>query len=371
MDSVNTGGGRMRIGVDAGCLGVVDERLKVGVYNVAWNLLVELSKIDHENTYYLYSFYPIEKSLMRQLGGNMHNVVVTPARGWMKIWLPMRLRQDSIDVFIALGQSIPAMKRSVKKIGYIYDIAFEKYPQYYPDSYKQLHAITSNLVKKSDHIITISEASKKDIREYFSLPNSQISAVHLGVRTYHEIPEKRVRAKYFLSVGALKRIKNFSTVLKAFALFSEKKKDYRLLIVGGDKWMDPDIKEAYNNLPGYIKEKIDFCGYVEDIELFHLYRHAEALIAPSYYEGFGLPVVEAMSLGCPVIVSNRGSLPEIVGDSGYITNPNDAVAIANSMIKITRSKSERALIAEKAMERASLYTWEECAKETLAIINKV
>ena len=361
----------MLIGIDAGCLGIRDERLKVGVYNVAKNLLIHLGKIDTENTYYLYSFHPIEKGLMKQFSANMHNIVVKPSKGWMKIWLPLRISRDKIDTFLAFGQAIPKLPKSVKKIGYIYDIAFEKYPQFYPDSYKQLHNITANLVKKSDHIITISQAAKKDIHDYYSIPESRISAILLGNRLLETSDSTKSEEKYFLSVGALKRIKNIAAVIKAFAAFSTKKSDYNLVIVGGDKWMDPDITEAYEKLPEEIKKHVSFRGFVSDEELNDLYKNAQALIVPSYYEGFGLPVAEAMSVGCPVIVSNRGSLPEIVGDAGYITNPDDIVTIANYMIKLTQSRSERILLGEKGQRRVKSFTWEKCANETLSVINKV
>lgn len=371
MVSENIGGGKMLIGVDAGCLGVEDDRLKVGVYNVAKNLLLQLSKIDKKNTYYLYSFYPIEKDLMSELGPKMQNIVVTPTKGWMKIWLPIQIYKDKIDIFIALGQAIPWMRKSVKKIGYIYDIAFEKYPQFYPDSYKQLHAITQKVVKESDHIITLSQTSKKDICEYFGISKHRISGVLLGTKPFESTKEKVVKQKYFLYVGALKRIKNVSTVIKAFALFNKKKKEHKLILVGGDKWIDPQIEEVYEKLPANVKKQIDFYGFIDDKELFHLYQHAEALIAPSYYEGFGLPVVEAMKVGCPVIVSNRGSLPEIVGDTGLIADPNDAAAISKFMAKIVQSKSLRERMKENAMQRVKGFNWENCAKETLAIIKSV
>ncbi|HEX8965694.1 MAG TPA: glycosyltransferase, partial [Patescibacteria group bacterium] len=149
---------RLKIGVDAGCLGIQDKRLKVGVYQVAKNLLIELAKIDNKNQYLLYSFYPINKKLMRELGPQMQNIVVSPSRGWTKLWLPLRLFRDRPDIFIGLSQSLPQRIPSnrYKTLLLMYDLAFEEYPQSYRD-YSRISKITSLAVMSADKIITISE----------------------------------------------------------------------------------------------------------------------------------------------------------------------------------------------------------------------
>lgn len=364
----------MKIGVDVGCLGVVDGRLRVGVYNVAKNLLIHLAKIDTKNTYYLYSFYPIEKDLMDQFGSQMQNIVVRPSKGWMKLWVPLRVWMDRVDIFLCFGQAVPAfLPSSVRTIGYVYDIAFEKFPQYYTDSYDQLHINTSQLIQKSDHIITLSKVSKKDIEEFYTVPPQKITSIHLGVRPFKkQIGSKNEDEKYFLSVGALKRGKNIVGVIKAFSAFCRlSKKKYVLKIVGGDKWLDPEIKSTLNSMPKTVREKIELLGFVDDSEMHELYKRATALIAPSYYEGFGLPVVEAMSVGCPVIVSDRGSLPEIVGKAGFIFNPDDLKGMGRQMYELSQNESLRNTYVQKSKEQAKRFTWEKCAEETLQKITSI
>src|SRR5437868_616190 len=124
----------MKIGVDAGCLGIKDERLKVGVYRVVVGLLRQLGKIDTVNRYNLYSFYPIDKELMRSFGPRMRNVLVVPSRGWMKIWLPFRILSQRPDVFLGLNQALPdkiANQPNYKAVAFFYDLAFEKFPEMY------------------------------------------------------------------------------------------------------------------------------------------------------------------------------------------------------------------------------------------------
>lgn len=364
----------MKIAVDAGCLGVEDDRLKVGVYNFAKNLLIKIAKIDTKNTYLLYSFYPIETELMSQLGPNFNNFVVQPSKGWMKVWLPLRVRLDKPDVFLCFGQAVPAfLPSNTKTIGYIYDIAFEKYPEYYTDSYRQLHANTKKLIQESDHIITLSEAAKKDIENFYGVSSQKISGIHLGVRAFAKTkPSKSVDEKYFLFVGALKRGKNVVGVTKAFARFCFLSKEkYTLKIVGGDKWLDPEISSTLDHLPDTVKERVQLLGFVDDDEMYQLYSHATALLAPSYYEGFGLPVVEAMSVGCPVIVSDRGALPEVVGDAGFVFDADDYDAMAKQMHKLASDKKLHAYYQKKSIEHARLFTWDACAKETLKVISNI
>lgn len=374
MDSENTGGGRMRIGVDAGCLGVLDNRLRVGVYNFAKNLLIATSKLDNKNTYLLYSFHPIDTELMGQLGNNFINIIVQPSKGWMKVWVPLRIWRDGIDVFLCFGQAVPAfLPASVKTIGYIYDIAFEKFPQYYIDSYNQLHTNTTQLIQKSDHIITLSEASKRDIEAFYSVPPQKVTGIHLGVRPFvRQIEGKKGKEKYFLFVGALKKGKNVVGTIKAFAAFCALSKEkFVLKIVGGDKWLDPEIGSTLESLPKNVLERVQVLGFVGDDEMHQLYSYATALLAPSYYEGFGLPVVEAMSVGCPVIVSERGSLPEIVSKAGFIFDPDDSEAIGQQMYKLSKDSTLRLTYKKKSIERAKRFTWERCAKETLQKITDI
>lgn len=362
----------MTIGVDAGCLGVKDERLRVGVYNFAKNTLLELSKVDRENTYLLYSFHPIDEALMKRLGPNMRNIIVRPTKGWLKIWLPIRMVRDRVNIFLALGQSVPPrMSPKVTTIGVIYDIAFEKFPKAYPDDYEQLHANTKDLVKKSTHIIAISEKTKDDVIKHFKVAPNMVTSVPLGVRSFPQGKEvKKVkRNPYFLYVGSLKRIKNVPTLIKAFDIFvSKTKKDAELLLIGGDKWIDPAIDDALVTISDESIEKISFIGYAGDDELVDMYRNAIAFVSPSLYEGFGLPFVEAMAVGCPVIASNAGSLPEVVGKAGILIEPTDVDALAQAMIDVQQNKELAATLSKKGISRASYYSWQKCAREIHGVI---
>jgi alpha-1,3-rhamnosyl/mannosyltransferase len=372
----------MKIAIDAGCLGITDKNLQVGVYQVAINLLLELGKIDQENTYLLYSFYPISSKLLKSFGLNFKNVVVHPTRGWMKIWLPLQLLRDKADIFLGLSQALP-LKFSFQKyktIGFIYDVAFEKYPKMYPDSRKKLLRQTDGLLKHANHIITISKATENDLIAKYNIAKSKVSVIYPGVRSLiHRTNSGQVKmtdftvkndTPYFLFVGALKRIKNVSTLIKAFDRFLENnKEEYYLYIVGGKKWYDGEIDVALVSLKQ--KEKIKFLDFVDDETLASLYKGATAFISPSIYEGFGLPFVEAMASGCLVIGSTAGAIPEVVGDAGILVDAYDVDAIAHAMEKIAHDKNLRNTLRKRGLEQAKQFNWEKFAKEVLAVINTV
>jgi len=366
----------MKIGVDAGCLGITDERLKVGVYQIAKNLFIELSKIDKKNKYFLYSFYPIEKSLLQQFGSNTRNIIVRPIKGWMKIWLPFQLMKDKPEIFLAFGQAIPTkipfFSRN-RTIVLFYDLAFERFPDFYLGSYKKLHKQSVYSAKNADAIIAISQKTKEDLVTLYHASEMKIIVSYPGTdkKFGNKLKDSgQIRMitnkPYFLFVGAMKPIKNIPEIIKGFAEFLRKtKSDYQLFLVGGDKWLDPEIENVLRKVSDDIKQRIKFLGFVSEETLVSLYQHATAFVSPSWYEGFGLPLLEALAAGCPVIASTAGSIPEIVGDGGILIYPNDYREIGEAMITVIKKKGLRKKLIEKGKKRAKNFSWEKFAEDVL------
>lgn len=296
----------MIIGIDAGALSIEDKRLKVGVWRVTYNLFKELAGIDQKNEYRLYTFAPIGE----RFGKNFKNIVVKPKIGWSTLQLPLELWRHPVDVFLGVSQMIPFAKSY--NIGFVHDLGFLHYPQLYPGSVSKLKSITKNLISKSNHIVTFSYSTKKDINKLYG-QKKPISVVYEGVdHIFGMKGSKFKRANpYILVVGALKRGKNIPKAIKIFERFLKKsKKSFDLVIVGGSYWEDPEI-----NLLGKRKH-IYFKGFVTDKQLASYYRGAYALLITSLWEGYCLPAVEAIASGCPVIYHDAGSLKEIVGKNG-------------------------------------------------------
>lgn len=367
----------MRIGVDAGCLGVKEEGLKVGVYNIVKQTLLEISKQDTKNTYFLYSFYPIDASLMRELGKNMKNIVVRPARGWMKLWLPFRLLLDRVDIFFAANQAVPLRLpgSGYKTIGVVYDIAFERYPELYAyaASVQKHRFYSKETAERSDIVIAISQRTKDDLVELYNTPKEKIHVAYPGIVPLPEVKPYKEQFPYFLYVGAFKKGKNIPTLLKAYMGMRKKsKKRMLLLMAGGTNWMDPEITKVITTIPSNIKSDIRMLGAVTDAKkLSSLYRGAIAFVCPSLYEGFGLPFVEAMSVGCPVVGSTRGSIPEIVGNAGMLVEPYDTKVLANSLEKIASDSTFRQTLSKRGKEQSKRYSFKTFAKAIYSAIENL
>jgi len=345
----------MIIGIDAGCLGVTDERLKVGVYQVAVNFLRELGKKDTKNKYLLYSFRPISPVVMRQLGPKMTNVVVRPAVGWNWIWLPLRLWVDKPDIFIGPSQSLPFFC-PCPAVVIVHDLAFERYPQFYQD-YQRLRKNTRRAVKKAKKIVAVSEATKKDLIDFYGVSPRKIVVAYEGCEPIFKLSAGKSSRPYFLFVGALKPIKNIPRILEAYALFLKKTgKNIPFLFAGGDLWVDKKIVPTVARLG--LKNKVKFLGYVPKKKLVDLYSGALAFVSPALWEGFGLTLLEAMSCGCPVIAGNTGSQPEVVGKAGILVNPENTLEIAEAMRRLAKNAALRRRLLTAGLSRAKNFSWE-------------
>lgn len=365
----------MKIGVDAGCLGITDERLQVGVYQVVKKLLIELGKIDTENEYLLYTFIPIQKELLKQFGPRMKNIVVTPARGWLKIWLPLRLLLDEPMVFLALNQAAPFrfLTSTYKTIGIFYDIAFEKYPEFYAySSSVNKHKKNSKyLAKTADTLISISQSTKNDLVKLYKVLDKKITVSYPGFVSSIDEEHYQHTNPYFLFVGAFKKSKNIPTLLKAFEEFlNESKSLYDLVLVGGDKWLDPEIEQTFRSLTTSTQKRIKREGFVSEKKLASLYKEASAFVGPSYYEGFGLPFVEAMYYGCPVIASDRGSLPEVINDAGILVNPESSHMLAQALGQVITPSIRKKLI-QNGNKRISKFSWQSFANTVKSALDKI
>lgn len=347
----------MVIGVDAGALSITDDRLKVGVYRVTKQTLLSLAKLDRENHYRLYTFLPVEEGIVEAFEGRVEEVVL-PMRGWQRVWLPIELRKRPVGVFLGFAQALPFSKTSYN-IGFVYDLGFLYHPQVYGTSAITLKKQTDTLVRRSDHIITISSATKTDLTREYGLSKEKITVAYPGVdASFSPAGEKYVGPKpYFLFVGSLNKVKDIPTLLESFA----KLRGYDLYLVGGNYWPDPAIEETIKkfHLAGRVKK----FGFVPDEELPKYYRGATAFVTTALQEGFCLPVAESMACGTPVVSLAQGALGEIVGKGGIVTEK-----IAEGMREMT-DKNIRAEYVKKAIRQAKKFRWEEFARHILNCIH--
>ncbi|NPA32592.1 MAG: glycosyltransferase family 4 protein, partial [Aquificae bacterium] len=262
---------------------------------------------------------------------------------------------------------VPLGIRAKKLVVTVHDLSFLLFPQWHPED--RVRYITEGFFERTlhaDRIITPSNYVKKEIEEMFPSLEGRVSAVHLGVdkelfNPYGSLPSLKTPENFILFVGSIEPRKNLKNLLKAYNILPEQlKREFPLLLAGFDGWKNEEILELIRRSERYIK----YIGYVNDEVLAELYRRASVFIYPSYYEGFGLPPIEAMACGAPVIVTNRASLPEVCGEGAlYIQNPDDPEEIAHILEKTLLDESLRKELRQKGLKRAELFDWEKTARE--------
>lgn len=365
----------MIVGIDAGCLGIKDERLKVGVYRMSLSLLQSLSKIDKKNFYNLYSFYPIEKKLLLSLGPRFKNIVIKPQKGWFNIWLPLALQKNPVDVFIGLSQSLPKLPDKTRGIVIIHDLTFEKCPQWFP-SYKKMSANSYNAAKKGELIIAVSQATKKDLIDIYQVDPQKIEVIYEGFdNRLKKVPSRLARKKllslgitkpYFLFIGTFKQSKNIPNILKGFSLFSKDCKDFQLVFAGSDYWLDKEINSTLKDLEN--RDLVKILGFVSDHELSALYSQATLFVSPSFNEGFGLTYLEAAYFGLPIIASKKGSIEEILGKAAFYVDPTRPEEISKALYRVSRDLSLRERFIKEAQKEVERFSWKKSAKKLLQIL---
>ena len=233
--------------------------------------------------------------------------------------------------------------------------------------------------KKAERIIAVSSSTKKDIMKLLNISSEKIRVIYLGIGSlYHPLEKKEVEdfrrkeeifGSFILYVGTLKKRKNVLNIIRAYKKIKEKGIKEKLVIVGNKSGEYQNIYKAVKR--SKLEKDVFFSGYVDEALLPFYYNSAFLFIYPSLYEGFGLPILEAMASGTPVITSNVSSLPEVVGDAAILVNPNNIEEMAEMMQKVLTNQKLREKMREKGLKRAKLFSWERCARETLNLYEEI
>lgn len=236
------------------------------------------------------------------------------------------------------------------------------------------------LPRRADAVVTDSEHSGQEIEKYLNVPTAKVNVIPIGVdQRFCVQPTGAVQAllhdkfdlktSYLLYVGAITQRKNIVRSIEAFAQIAPQFPDLRFVIVGPGSWLQTPIEATVQRLS--IEDKIIMTGRVADEDLPALYAGASAFVFPSLYEGFGLPVLEAMACGTPVVTSNVSSLPEVAGDAALMVDPHDVDALAEAMQRLLTDGELQQDLRQKGLERAATFTWERTARETLQLYRDV
>ena len=267
----------------------------------------------------------------------------------------------------------------------IYDLIPVKSSQFSTkviDSY--FREILKSIDQDKDWIISISEYTKQEFCEYTRMSPDRVFVTYLAaaahfhpIQDYNVLVETKARyhipkGDYFLSLASFQPRKNFSHLIRSFFKFlsEEKNQDLYLVLVGEKGWNYEQIFLTAN-MSEKFKSRIIFTGYIPDEDLSAIYTGAKGFIFPSLYEGFGLPVLEAMQCGVPVIASNVTSLPEVVGDAGILVNPKDQDELCQAMLSLLQDSLLCESLRHKGLERSQKFSWQKCADKTVSVYNKV
>jgi glycosyltransferase involved in cell wall biosynthesis len=366
----------MRIGIDVR----ITHYTRGGISNYTLRLVKALAALDADTDYCILHSQKDHNPPLPAV--NFRPVACwTPSHHRLERWaLGVEATPLGLDLLHSPDFVPPAFgyRRSVITV---HDLNFLYYPQFLTaESRRYYNEQIEWAVKRTDHILADSHATKTDLISMLSVEPEKVTVVHLAAdSTYRPLAEEeaeRVVAKYSLKpgyllfVGTLEPRKNLPGLLQSYRLLRDARTtDKPLVLVGGKGWLYDEIFERVETL--HLTPHVRFLHDVPDADLPGLYGAAGLLTMPSFYEGFGLPALEAMSFGTPVVVSNRASLPEIVGEAGLLVNPDDPEDIAEALGRVLTDTVLQAQMQKQGLTQATRFTWDKAARETLAVYREV
>jgi len=346
----------------------------MGIGSVAYNFIKHIQTVDTHNDYTFY--FDDDPIKLKELLPN-HNYEFTAIKNrliWTNFYMSSQLYKGNYDLFITfLDRDIPLVTFNAKHITLICDLIPLIYsPSFFRSPFHKLYykIFMFYSIVRSDKILTISECSKHDIIKHYSIDDKKVSIITLGAsdtvknNNIDVLNKYHIKNKYILAFGSTEPRKNNVHLIKAFNSIKDSITDIYLVIVGKE-WRGLRFD---NEL---LHDKIILTGYVPDEDMPYLYKNAELVVFPSLYEGFGLPVLEAMTYGIPVVTSNTSSLPEVGGDAVEYVNPKDVSEIARTIKKVLCDDKNRETKAENGMRRAKQFNWQIMCEQIVSACKEV
>ncbi len=354
---------------------------KTGVEWYAWHVIQELKKltVGNPHSWILYSNAVLTNGL-EQLPENWYEVRLPWMfpYGWTQLRLSVELYRHPIDVMWFPGSTLPRILPK-KSVVTVHDIGFHQFPELYPARQRAIHERAMKEVRsRATRIITVSEHSAKAMVSAYGIDPARIAITPCGIdhEVYHPhtdvaavddcLRRHQLAAPYFVYVGRMEKKKNVTTLIKAFTEFKTRRgvgDPYRLVLIGSQGFGFEEAQRAIDQSP--VRSDIQQLGYVPEQDLPVILQTAEALIQPSWIEGFGIPPVQAMACGCPVISSTGGSLPEICGDAALFFDPSESQELVQQLSRLVDDSSLRQRMRDAGLVQAAKYTWRRTAELTL------
>lgn len=363
-----------------------------GIGNYAYQLASGLPKHPDINACKLYSSHRWIKDADHALNANQtlvnvrNNIPFKAAALSLYTWQKNRWFKSKgahyTDNHILHSPNFLLMPFAGRNVVTIHDLSFYRYPETHPkERVKLLEKHLPKSLAQADAIIAVSEYIKKEIEQTLTIPAEKIHVVAQGVGPEYQpftanqnLPSLRKhgldKINYLLSVATLEPRKNLNALIDAYLLLPKKtRQEYKLVIVGAKGWLSETLQQRIKQLVNQ-KELLSL-GYVKTKDLPHLYAGASGFVLPSLYEGFGLPILEAMAAGVPVLTSNQSSLPEVANGAAILSNAHDVEDISSGLIKLIEDKKWRETAVKKGLENAKKHTWQRCVNKTVDVYKKL
>lgn len=372
------------IGLNAHLLSLSQSYRGAGISWYIFNLLTRLRQVSPDS--FAYSAFLGDRAFQAQASGlglkfsqlPTHRPVVRIL--WEQFVQPLALRQAKVDLLHALAFVAP-LAAPCPFVVTVYDLSFLRYPEAFrPFNRWYLSQFTANTVKRAKAVMTISESTRRDVIDLLGVAPDRVYTIYCGVDdSFKSLPEPEVEAfkarrqlpdTFVLFLGTLEPRKNVDGLIRAYAAWKARDPKAPLLVIaGGQGWYYEEIFQLVESLN--LTDSIRFPGYVPQEELPLWYNAASLFVYPSHFEGFGLPVLEAMACGTPVITSTASSLPEVAGDAARLVEPTDTDALAEALATVVTHPDLQMDMKEKGLAQAAKFSWEKTAQQTAAIYGRV
>ncbi len=352
----------------------IDRRLKFFNYNTKSFLL---NKIEYFNKKIKYKkmknrsflFLSIRRFVYKALNEIFH---------YKKIRAELKRNNIDLILFMDIAGVIQFYPKKIKKIVIVYDLVWKRFPETMDFTHSiRMKVLANNFYGKCDQVIAISNSTKNDFINFLKL-KTPVEVIHLGIdrkrfikqtsKEVNRVLEKyNISKKYILTVGTLEPRKNLINVVEAFSKLKNKNM-YQLVMIGNRGWGDVDLSEIVKKYN--VQSETIMTGYVEGDELNAFYSGAEVFVYPSLYEGFGLPILEAMSCGCPVITSNNSSMPEVANDAAILIEALNVMDLKDAIEKVLNNSVDRLDMKKRGFSNINNFSWEKTASHAVSVIEK-
>lgn len=360
-----------------------------GIGRYVRELVRALAALDDSTSYRLFVAGAQRRALPPLPGANFawHPTRITPlwfARLWHRLQLPLPVEAFTgpVRLFHATDFTLPPTLPGTRTLLTVHDLSFVRAPETTTPVLKAyLDAVVPRSVRRATHVLADSQATKDDLVELYGTPPDKVTVLLGGVNPeFRPVTDagarQAARARYDLppnpyvfSVGTVQPRKNYARLIEALAALGPQYGDYHLVIAGGRGWLDAPIYQTVRDLG--MGERVHFTGFARDEDLPALYSDAVCLAYPSLYEGIGLPVLEAMACGTPVVTSTVSSLPEVAGDAALLVDPYDVEALAGALRRLLDDSALRETLIARGTHQAAFFTWERAAAQLLAVYRQM